>query len=168
MTLSGTVFARVMSKYCLRFRTVVGFKGLEQGKQGFALSSGIHKCIVCSIAAVTLEKLLLFVSSAEEFADIHIRKGEKALLNDLNKASRFRQKGKVQFVHVRAAMRCFFIYFLHGSGFGMMLMILAFPTLLLAGQGVPIVSGHVQCRAHRRLVAERCESITYGQCLRSM
>jgi hypothetical protein len=51
-----------------------------------------------------MEKLLLFVANAAEFADIHIRKGEKATLNDLNKGSRFRQKGKVQSVQVRNAL----------------------------------------------------------------
>jgi hypothetical protein len=57
-------------------------------------------------ADATLEKLLLFVSSAEEFTDIHIRKGEKGVLNELNKSARFRQKGKVQSVQVCRCSLC--------------------------------------------------------------
>lgn len=40
------------------------------------------------------------MSSAAEFVDIHIRKGEKAALNEMNKNSRFKQKGKVQTTQV--------------------------------------------------------------------
>jgi hypothetical protein len=52
------------------------------------------------MADASLDQLLMFVSSAAEFSDIRIRKGERQVLNDLNKAGRFRQKGKVQSVQV--------------------------------------------------------------------
>ena len=49
-----------------------------------------------------MEAILQFLSRSQEFADIRIRKGERQALNDVNKAARFRQTGKVQTTPVSA------------------------------------------------------------------
>jgi hypothetical protein len=65
-----------------------------------ARARGVERVTCTVMADASLDQLLMFVSSAAEFSDIRIRKGERQVLNDLNKAGRFRQKGKVQSVQV--------------------------------------------------------------------